>query len=264
MFHQPILDLRTGRITGFESLMRWQRADGSLLAPTQFISIAEETGLISSLGSWAIREALDQLRSWIDGGLVSDTTTISVNVSPRQLADPHFADCVTETLAHSRVPPSLLWLEVTESIMITEPELARRALEQLRSAGVRISLDDFGTGYSSLSLLQQFPIHQIKIDRTFVSGIAESQHDASLVRTIIAMGESLGMDVVAEGVETVQQLAALRALGCSKVQGYLISHPVPAIAMRSTIAALDSFMDGAPVEEHAAQLSLVTAPANGW
>ncbi len=242
MFHQPIIDLEAGNITGFESLMRWQRSDGTLLAPTQFIAIAEETGIISSIGSWAILEALNQLRSWIDGGLVSDRTTISVNVSPRQLADPHFADSVTEALARTRVSPSLLWLEVTENIMIAEPELARGALEQLRAAGVRISLDDFGTGYSSLSLLQQFPIHQIKIDRSFVSGIAEGGHDASLVRTVIAMGESLGMDVVAEGVETVQQLAALRKLGCSKAQGYLISHPVPAIAMRSTIAALESLM----------------------
>lgn len=248
MFHQPIIDLEEGRVTGFESLMRWQREDGTLLSPTQFIAIAEETGIISSIGSWAILEALDQLRSWIDGGLVSDTTTISVNVSPRQLTDPQFADCVAEALARTRVPPNLLWLEVTESIMIAEPEVARAALEQLRLAGVRISLDDFGTGYSSLSLLQQFPIHQIKIDRSFVSGIADSQHDASLVRTIIAMGESLGMDVVAEGVETVQQLAALRQLGCSKAQGYLISHPVPAVAMRSTIAALDNFMAGSALD----------------
>jgi diguanylate cyclase (GGDEF)-like protein len=247
MFHQPIVDLESGQVTGFESLMRWQRSDGTLLSPTEFIAIAEETGIISSIGSWAILEALNQLRSWIDGGLVSDTTTISVNVSPRQLTDPHFADSVTEALARTRVSPSLLWLEVTESIMIAEPEMARGALEQLRLAGVRISLDDFGTGYSSLSLLQQFPIHQIKIDRTFVSGIAESKHDASLVRTVIAMGESLGLEVVAEGVETVQQLAALRRLGCSKAQGYLISHPVPAVAMRSTIAALDNFMAGPDV-----------------
>jgi EAL domain-containing protein (putative c-di-GMP-specific phosphodiesterase class I) len=231
-----------------------------LLSPTEFIAIAEETGIISSIGSWAILEALNQLRSWIDGGLVSDTTTISVNVSPRQLTDPHFADSVTEALARTRVSPSLLWLEVTESIMIAEPELARGALEQLRLAGVRISLDDFGTGYSSLSLLQQFPIHQIKIDRTFVSGIAESQHDASLVRTVIAMGESLGLEVVAEGVETVQQLAALRRLGCSKAQGYLISHPVPAVAMRSTIAALDNFMAGPDIVSFSGEQQRVTIP----
>jgi len=262
MFHQPIIDLEEGRVTGFESLMRWQREDGTLLSPTQFIAIAEETGIISSIGSWAILEALNQLRSWIDGGLVSDTTTISVNVSPRQLADPRFADCVTEALARTRVLPNLLWLEVTESIMITEPELARGALEQLRLAGVRISLDDFGTGYSSLSLLQQFPIQQIKIDRSFVSGVADSHHDASLVRTIIAMGESLGMDVVAEGVETMQQLTALRQLGCSKAQGYLISHPVPAIAMRSTIAALDNFLATSEIEPRYSGASGFAVPAS--
>ena len=241
MFHQPIIQMDSGKVVGFESLMRWQRDDGTLLSPLDFIPIAEETGLISPIGSWAILESLTQLRTWIDCGLVDGGTTISVNVSPRQLTDPQFADIVTEALARSRISPHLLWLEVTENVMLAEPEVARRALEQLRAIGVRISIDDFGTGYSSLSLLQQFPIHQIKVDRSFVSGITDSENDESIVRTIVAMGQSLGLDVVAEGIETVQQLATLRRLGCSKGQGYLISHPVPALAMKSTISALGSF-----------------------
>jgi len=240
LFHQPIVDIESGRVVGFEALMRWQRDDGSVLSPAEFIPIAEETGIITSLGTWALLEALTQLRTWTDDGVVPENATVSVNVSPRQLADPHFTDAVEEALQRSGLPPHLLWLEVTESVMISNPELARTTLQRIRAMGVRIALDDFGTGYSSLSLLQQFPLQRIKIDRTFVHGVASSDNDRSLVRTIIAMGDSMGLDVVAEGVESVQQLKTLRELGCAKAQGFLISHPVPAEAMRSTIAALES------------------------
>ncbi len=137
------------------------------------------------------------------------------------------------------MPAHLLWLEMTESMMLDEPELAEHTLRRIRSLGVRLALDDFGTGYSSLSLLQQFPIQRIKIDRAFVQGIAERSNDRSLVRTIIAMAQSMGLDLVAEGVETVHQLQSLRDLGCDKAQGFLISRPVPADAMRSTMVALD-------------------------
>ncbi len=137
------------------------------------------------------------------------------------------------------MPPNLLWIEMTESMMLEEPELAQRTLREIREMGVRLALDDFGTGYSSLSLLQQFPIQRIKIDRAFVSGIAEPGNDRSLVRTVIAMAQSMGLDLVAEGVETVQQLQVLSELNCDKAQGYLISRPVPADAMRSTMVALD-------------------------
>ncbi len=240
LFHQPIVDIESGRVAGFEALIRWQRDDGSMMSPAEFVPIAEETGIITSIGSWALLEAMTQLRQWIDDGVVADTTTVSVNVSPRQLSDPHFTDTVDEALRRSGLPPHLLWLEVTESIMITEPDLARATLQRIRASGVRIALDDFGTGYSSLSLLQQFPLQRIKIDRAFINGIAESNNDRSLVRTILAMGSSLGLDIVAEGVESVQQLKLLQELDCPKAQGFLISHPVPAEAMRSTIAALES------------------------
>ena len=164
---------------------------------------------------------------------------MSVNVSPRQLADPNFADDRPEALARSGVPPHLLWLEITES---DDDRPSRRSpgstLQRVRAIGVRVALDDFGTGYSSLSLLQQFPLQRIKIDRAFVQGVADSANDRSLVRTIVAMGTSMGLDLVAEGVESVHQLQVLRDLGCNKAQGYLISHPVPADAMRSTMVAL--------------------------
>ena len=239
MFHQPILDLNSGDVVGFEALMRWQQADGTIVSPAEFIPIAEDTGTIVPIGSWALLEALTQLRHWIDDGVCSSTATMSVNVSPRQLSDPNFPAIVSEAIARSGVAPSLLWLEVTESVMISEPELALATLRRMRSLGVRIALDDFGTGYSSLSLLQKFPLQRIKIDRAFVHGVADNPNDRSLVRTIVAMGRSLGLDMVAEGVESVHQLQVLHDLGCTKAQGYLISHPVPAEAMRSTVAALE-------------------------
>jgi len=239
LFHQPILDLDTGDVDGFEALLRWRRDGGPIVSPDEFIPIAEDTGTINAIGSWALLEALDQLRRWIDGGVCSSSATMSVNVSPRQLADPELPSMVAEALARSRVSAHQLWLEVTEGIMIAEPELALATLRRLRSLGVRVALDDFGTGYSSLSLLQRFPLQRIKIDRGFVHGVADNPNDRSLVRTIVAMGRSLGLDIVAEGVETVQQLQVLSDLGCKKAQGFLISHPVPADAMRSTVAALE-------------------------
>jgi diguanylate cyclase (GGDEF)-like protein len=238
LYYQPIVDITTGVVSGFESLIRWQR-DGKIVAPIEFIPIAEDTGLICELGAWALNEALLELRGWVKDGVVAPDATISVNVSPRQIADPGFADVVRSALDQSGIDSSLLWLEMTESMMLEEPELAESTLRQIREMGVRLALDDFGTGYSSLSLLQQFPIQRIKIDRAFVNGIAEQGNDRSLVRTIIAMANSMGLDLVAEGVETIQQLQALRELNCDKAQGFLISHPVPADAMRSTMVALN-------------------------
>jgi diguanylate cyclase len=239
LFHQPILDLETSDVVGFEALMRWQQADGTLVSPAEFIPIAEDTGTILSLGAWAMLEALTQLRTWIDEGVCSSTASMSVNVAPRQLADGNFPGIVSEALTRSGVSAHQLWLEVTEGTMISEPEVALATLRKLRSLGVRIALDDFGTGYSSLSLLQRFPLQRLKIDRAFVSGVAENSNDRSLVRTIVAMGRALGLDLVAEGVESIRQLQVLHDLGCTKAQGYLISHPVPADAMRSTVTALE-------------------------
>ena len=238
LYHQPIVDIATGAVSGFEALMRWQR-DGTIVSPAEFIPIAEETGTINELGAWALHEALCALRGWIDDGVVGPDTTVSVNVSPRQIADPAFSGIVCDALEATGMPARLLWLEMTESMMLDEPELAERTLQSIREMGVRLALDDFGTGYSSLSLLQQFPIQRIKIDRAFVQGIAEHGNDRTLVRTIIAMAQSMGLDLVAEGVETVHQLRTLAELSCDKAQGYLISRPVPVDAMRSTMVALD-------------------------
>ena len=241
LVHQPIVDIDLGEVVGFEALMRWEREDGSMVSPAEFIPIAEETGTIVPIGSWALLEALTHLRDWINQGLCRRDATISVNVSPRQLHDPNFTAVVSEALMRAHVPADQLWLEVTESVMISEPEQALGILRQLCDMGVRVAIDDFGTGYSSLSLLQRFPIQRIKIDRSFVSGVADELGARSLVRTIIAMGESLGLDMVAEGVESVRQLQTLAELRCAKAQGFLISHPVAPDVMGQTIAALEQF-----------------------
>ena len=241
LVHQPIVDIEDGEVVGFEALMRWQRDDGSMISPAEFIPIAEETGTIVPIGAWALLEALTHLKTWITEGVCRSDATISVNVSPRQLHDPQFVSVVAEALRRSRVTPDQLWLEVTESVMIAEPDQALSALNRLCDIGVRVAIDDFGTGYSSLSLLQKFPIQRLKIDRSFINGVSDDLSARSLVRTIIAMGDSLGLDMVAEGVESVRQLQTLAELRCAKAQGYLISHPVPPESMGSTVAALDQF-----------------------
>jgi len=226
LVHQPIVDIDLGIVVGFEALMRWDRGQSHVVSPDEFIPIAEETGIIVPLGSWAINDALTQLRSWIDAAHCSPSTTMSVNVSVRQLHDPQFVTVVTEALASSGIPAEQLWLEVTESVMITEPTQALASLHRLNSLGVRIAIDDFGTGYSSLSLLQRFPIQCIKIDRAFVNEVVTEPATQNIVRTIIAMATAMGADVVAEGVESIEQLAQLTALECHRAQGYLFSRPV--------------------------------------
>ena len=239
LVHQPIIDVGLGEVVGFEALMRWDREDGGTVSPAEFIPIAEETGIIVPIGAWALLEALSHLRDWIQAGVVPRDATMAVNVSPRQLHDPNFVNLVSEALMRSHIPARQLWLEVTEGVMIAQPEQALQALRRLHDLGVRIAIDDFGTGYSSLSLLRKYPIDRLKIDRSFVSGVADDASARSLVRTIVAMCESLGLDAVAEGVETERQLRTLADLRCGKAQGYLISHPVEPDAMGSIVAALN-------------------------
>ncbi len=239
LVHQPIIDVALGEVVGFEALMRWDRDDGGTVSPAEFIPIAEETGIIVPIGSWALLEALTHLSEWIAAGVCPRDATMAVNVSPRQLSDPNFVNVVSEALTRAHVPAKQLWLEVTEGVMIAQPDQALAALTKLGELGVRVAIDDFGTGYSSLSLLQRFPIHRLKIDRTFVHGVADDDDARALVRTIIAMCESMSLDMVAEGVESVRQLQALSDMRCLKAQGYLISHPVPPESMASTVAAIN-------------------------
>ena len=241
MVHQPIVDIDLGIVVGFEALMRWDRGDAGVVSPIDFIPIAEETGTIVPLGSWAINDALLQLRLWIDAEVVAPSTTMSVNVSPRQLHDPQFVSIVSEALTRSGVAPEQLWLEVTETIMITEPAQALSALKKLNALGVRIAIDDFGTGYSSLSVLQQFPVQCIKIDRAFVQDLATSEGSRSMVRTIIALAKSMNADIVAEGIEELAQLQILNSLQCHKAQGYFISRPIPVEEVPTTVLHIQNF-----------------------
>ncbi len=235
LVHQPIIDLDLGIVVGFEALMRWDRGENGMVSPADFIPVAEETGTIVPLGTWAINDALSQLRTWIDSGVCSPSATISVNVSPRQLHDPQFFTVVKNALSDADVPADQLWLEVTESVVITEPVQALASLKKLNSLGVRIAIDDFGTGYSSLSLLQQFPIQCIKIDRSFVTNLQTEESTRNIVRTIVAMASAMNADIIAEGIEDVDQLSILSSLNCKKAQGYLISRPLEAIDIPQAI-----------------------------
>jgi EAL domain-containing protein (putative c-di-GMP-specific phosphodiesterase class I) len=228
LYHQPIFRIDTGDIAGFEALLRWQHPDRGLVPPLEFIPIAEESGLIISLGTWVIWEALDQLAHWIHHDLCIDTTYIAVNVSARQLRVDGLLDTVVSALRRSGLRPENLCLEVTESAMIDDPATAQRVLTELSELGVKIALDDFGTGYSSLSYLQRFPMSVIKVDRSFISCIDSDTDDRMLVKAIVGMAETLGIELVAEGVETEAQLNTLRALGVTSVQGYLLGRPAPA------------------------------------
>ena len=221
-----LVDIELGDVVGFEALMRWTRDDGSIISPAEFIPIAEETGTIIPIGAWALLEALTHLRSWINEGVCSREATMSVNVSPRQLHDQNFVPVVHEALLRSHIAPDQLWLEITEGVMIAQPEQALDALTKLCALGVRVAIDDFGTGYSSLSLLQKFPIQCVKIDRAFVQDLTTEEGTRNLVRTIIAMANALGADIVAEGIENKDQLTALASMRCNKAQGYFISRPI--------------------------------------
>lgn len=225
LVYQPIIDMTINTVVGFEALMRWRRTDGQV-PPSEFIPIAEETGIIVPIGTWALRDALGQLRSWMNEGMVGSTTTMSVNVSPAQLLDPDFVSQVHQAVVDSSLAPDQLVLEVTESIMISEASQALTAMRSLASLGVRLAVDDFGTGYSSLSVLQHFPLHVIKIDRSFIDNVQRTDGGKSLVRTIVAMAHALDADVIAEGVESTGQVASLVDLHCTKAQGYLFAHPV--------------------------------------
>jgi diguanylate cyclase (GGDEF)-like protein len=229
---QPEVSVATGEIVGVEALVRWDRPGIGMVSPAEFIPIAEETGLIVPIGAWVLREACAQARRFDDGKLV-----VRVNVSARQLTEPGLTATVLEALASSGLPPERLCLEVTESVVLEDADRCVAALQGLRDIGVGVALDDFGTGYCSLSYLRQLPIDGLKIDRSFVRGLGHEADDDSIVASVIDLARSLGVSVVAEGVETEQQLAALRERGCDSMQGFLFSRPVPAAGIVERIGA---------------------------
>ena len=227
-YFQPIVSLDTGMVTGFESLARWRHPDRGLVTPDQFLPLAEETGLIKELGASMLRSSLGQLASWRERIPALAGFTMAVNVSVRQLMSRDFRDLVAEALAVTGMPAESLTLEITETALMNDTKAAGQVLRQLRSLGVHLAVDDFGTGYSSLTYLKRFPVETIKVDRSFVSGLGIDAEDTSIVDAVIKLGHSLGLTVVAEGVETPLQLTRLRDLGCEFGQGYLFGRPQPA------------------------------------
>lgn len=226
-YYQPIVDLPTGLLMGFEVLARWRHPDRGLLGPDQFLPMAEETGLINDVGETILRASLVQLGRWRESIPALADISIAVNVSGRQLLDRGFDEQVSEALAESGVPAGSLWLEITETALMADVKLASIALRELRSIGLHLSVDDFGTGYSSLTYLKRFPVEAIKVDRSFVNGLGIDAEDSTIVEAVINLGHSLGLTVVAEGVETPLQLSRLRELGCDRGQGYLFGRPRP-------------------------------------
>jgi diguanylate cyclase (GGDEF)-like protein len=229
LHYQPKLDVRTGRITGLEALLRWAHPELGDLPPAQFISLAEETGLIIPIGHWVLKTACAQNMAWQRDGLPS--ISMAVNLSPRQFLDENLLRDIDEVLISTGMPAHLLQLEITESMVMQNVDRAVKLLDQIQSRGVRLAIDDFGTGYSSMSLMKQFPIDTIKIDRSFVRDLENSSEDRAIAKAIISMGKALGLTVVAEGVETVEQDAFLRGHECDELQGYLFSRPIPAEAI---------------------------------
>ncbi len=225
LHYQPKIDFKTGAITGAEALLRWTHPTRGLVSPAQFIPIAEDCGIILSIGNWVLREACDQAQAWIDAGLPA--TTMAVNVSAKEFRHEKFLSGLVTILDETGLPPTALELELTESVLMKHADSAASILHSVRERGVQVAVDDFGTGYSSLSYLQKFPVDALKIDQSFVGRIGTGPDDASIVTAVISMARSLKLRVVAEGVETLEQLEFLRVRQCDEAQGYYFSRPVP-------------------------------------
>ncbi len=235
--YQPIISLETWRISGFEALIRWDHPEHGYISPLKFIPVAEETGLIIPIGQWVLREACQQLRVWQEQFPSDPPLSISVNLSGKQFSQPDLIDRISQILSETGLDASSLKMEITESAIIENIDAAALMLKRIKALGIRLSLDDFGTGYSSLSYLHRFPIDTLKIDRSFVSRI-NLPKNAEIVKTILTLAKNLGMDVVAEGVETRDQIIQLTGLNCEYVQGYLLSKPIDGRAMRDLISEI--------------------------
>jgi len=229
VYYMPIARLDTVHITGMEALIRWEHPQRGLMPPGDFIGLAEETSLIIPIGRWVLQEACRQGRLWQDQ-YPDDSPTVSVNLCVRQFQHPDLIDMVSTALRESRLDPYLLILEITESVVMDEAETNIATLHALSALGVRVAIDDFGTGYSSLSYLKRFPVDTIKIDRSFIDGLGQDPEDTAIVRAVVTLAKTLGMSVTAEGVETAEQLARLRALECDLGQGFFFWRPRPASA----------------------------------
>ena len=237
LLYQPEVSLTTGAVVGAEALVRWNHPSRGLVNPDEFIPLAEETGLIVEIGAWVLREACDAATSWTDVDGSRSSLTVAVNVSGRQLRDDAYATVVREALDASGLDPARLCCEITESVLMENPDQAVRTLAAVRATGATIAVDDFGTGYSSLAALKRYPVDYLKVDRSFVRGLPGDEDDAQIVRAVIRLAQNLNLRVIAEGVEDVEQLAALRDYGCDLAQGYLFGRPAPDTDLQALVAA---------------------------
>ena len=232
--YQPIVSLTSGRVVGLEALLRWHRAEQGIVLPASFIPLAEETGLILPMGQRVLRVACQRVKEWQQDGLPD--LRVAVNVSARQFRDPGLLETVDRALSESGLAPEHLEVEITESVAMASAEIVVANLEALRGRGVRVAIDDFGTGYSSLNYLKRFPIHSLKIDRSFVTEVGTNPADAGIVRAIVEMAHGLKLNVVAEGVETEDQFRHLQRYGCDEIQGHWVSPPLPAEGINELLA----------------------------
>ncbi|AWN49987.1 diguanylate cyclase [Methylobacterium terrae] len=243
LHYQPQLNLADERLVGCEALIRWRHPERGLVSPLDFIPLAEEIGLIVPIGEWVIRQACRDAASW------PRPLSVAVNVSPAQFKSDRLVETIVSALSHAGLPASRLEIEITEGVLLQDNEKTLHTLHRLRALGVRVSMDDFGTGYSSLSYLRAFPFDKIKIDRSFVSDMEDKADGEAIIRAIAGLGRSLGMTTVAEGVETAEQLRRIRAEGCTDVQGYLISKPLPPDDLLRLLAAGSPFPRTPPVSD---------------
>ena len=231
LLFQPLIGLKENRVTCLEALLRWDSPDRGTISPTEFIPVAEETGLIVSIGEWVLGEACRTAMTWpVD-------VRVAVNLSPVQFKNKQLYETVEAVLQETGLDPKRLELEITESLLLADNEPTLKTLHRLRALGVRISMDDFGTGYSSLSYLRSFPFDKIKIDRSFMRDLKSRGDSLAIVKAVIGLGHSLGMSTTAEGIETEEQLAAVREQGCNEVQGFLFSPPISASSVAELLAA---------------------------
>jgi Amt family ammonium transporter len=236
LHYQPIITIRTGRIEGFEGLLRWKPAGMDSVSPGVFIPVAERSGLIVPIGSWVLATGCLEAASWHRRYPAEQPLYVSLNVSARQFSHPAFMGHVTEALRKSEIRPDFVKIELTESVAMNDAPGTEQTMSQLRALGVKLSIDDFGSGYSSLSYLRRFSVDTLKIDQSFVSAMEGGRENRAIVRTIVTLGQNLGLEVVAEGVETPSQLETLKSFGCDAAQGYFFSKPVPSQAVESLVA----------------------------
>jgi EAL domain-containing protein (putative c-di-GMP-specific phosphodiesterase class I) len=238
LVYQPQMDVATGKISGLEALLRWQHPDLGLVPPDKFIGIAENSGLIMSIGEWVLRTTCQQARKWQDEGL--SAIPIAVNVSAVQFRHEGFCELIRRVLRETGLAPQYLELELTESLLLANADVTLSVLQELKTMGLKLAIDDFGTGYSSFSYLKRFPVSKLKIDRSFVRDVAVNPDDAAITTAIISMAKSLSLKVIAEGVEDEAQISFLRAHHCDEIQGYYFSKPLAVDEVADKLGTDDS------------------------